>query len=305
MKHFPANDPLKDSAIADMMAELMTLAPEARFHTVFRKMIEEVYSRMVPDMDEFLFSEEFLGFSKRQLYPRVRDVLYIIDRDDVREAYIVAGKGSGKSVIVGISQLRQLFKLLCYVQPAAYFELLPGTYIALVNMSINSSQALNVIFKRFVSYLDKLDIFKKLSKQAIVKYKKSEKDKEFSLHDFNLSENLSKYELFSETVGMITFPDKDIVVMSGHSKATAFFGYDIFFGSVDEMSWFESGKERIKDMESLPSEEIFQGLSASGLSRFPKAYKVVAISSPRSRIGDPLWKKFERIKNIGSVFEVL
>jgi len=296
---------LKDSAIADMVNELKKFPPEARFHIIFRKLMDDVYDRLVPDMDKFLFDPRFLGFSERQIFPRVREVLNVIDQDDIREVYIVAGKGSGKSVIVGISKLRMLYKVLCYVNPSAYFGLLPGTYIAAVNMSINSSQALNVIFKRFLHYLNQLDSFKKLTKQAILKYKKSEQDKEFSLHNYDLKENLSKYELYAETVGMVTFPGKDIVAISGHSKASAFYGYDVIFGSIDEMSWFETGKERVSDTDELPSEEIYQGLSSSGLSRFPDQYKIVSISSPRARVGDPLWKRYERVKNMGSVFTAL
>jgi hypothetical protein len=71
------------------------------------------------------------------------------------------------------------------------------------------------------------------------------------------------------------------------------------------MSWFETGKERNKELETLPSEEIIQGLTSSGLSRFPQHYKVVAISSPRARTGDSLWQRYERVKNIGAVFDVM
>lgn len=300
-----ASDLMKDSVIADMVNELKKLKDEEKFHIICRKMFEEVYSRSVPDLDKFLFDRQYLGFSERQIFPKVREVLHVIDRDDIREVFIVAGKGSGKSVIVGISKLRMLYKVLSFVDPSAYFGLLPGTYIAAVNMSINSSQALNVIFKRFLHYLSRLEGFRKEARQAILKYKKSEIDKEYSHHNFTAKDNLSKYELYAETVGMVTFPNKNIVAISGHSKASAFYGYDVIFGSIDEMSWFETGKERVSDMDELPSEEIYQGLSSSGLSRFPNHYKIVSISSPRARVGDPLWKRYERVKNMGSVFEAL
>jgi hypothetical protein len=258
--------------------------------------MSEIYDRIVPDMDTFLFDSRYLGFKESMIYPKVREVLNIIDEKDVREVFIVAGKGSGKSVIVGISQLRMIYKVLAYVSPASYFNIIPGTYIAAVNMSINSTQALNVIFKRFLYYLSSLSEFKKLPKNAIIKYKKSVADSEYNFKTFKSSDSLSQYELFSETVGMITFPSKDVVAISGHSKAAAFFGYDVIFGSIDEMSHFEKGNERVSDDVMVPSEEIYQGLSTAGASRFRNDYKIVCISSPRARQGDSLWRRYEAVK---------
>lgn len=296
---------IKDSALSDMYADMQSCSDEVKYHIIFRKLMQSIYDRVVPDMDTFLFDSRYLGFRESQIYPKVREVLNIIDMDDIREVFIVAGKGSGKSVIVGISQLRMIYKVLAYVSPAAYFNILEGTYIGAINMSINSTQALNVIFKRFLTYLNLLSEFKKLPKQAIIKFKKDQNEKEFYFKNYTQNESLGKYELFAETSGMITFPGKDIVALSGHSKASAFFGYDVIFGSIDEMSHFEKGNERESEFKQLPSEEIYQGLSSAGVSRFPNHYKIVAISSPRARVGDSLYSRYERVKNLGGKFEVL
>lgn len=296
---------MKDSQIADMCNHLKKYPDDVKYHIVFKALMKEVYDRVVPPMDDFLFDKRFLGFRESDVYPEVRNVLNIIDRDDIREVFIVAGKGSGKSVIVGVSQLRELYKALAYVNPSAYFGVLRGTYIAAVNMSINSGQALNVVFKRFLFYLNSLSEFKKLNKQAIIKYKQKSEDKKYSFRSFTETDTFANSELYAETVGMVTFPGKDVVALSGHSKASAFFGYDIIFGSIDEMSWFENGNERVRDTDELPSEEIYQGLSTSAITRFPNHYKLVCISSPRSKVGDPLWKRYEAVKNSGKLFTSL
>lgn len=293
-----------DSKLSDLYYDLMRLPIDERIK-VTKIFYQEMHDRMVPPLDDFLFDPDYLGFKESQIYKPVRQALHIIDDPTVREVYICAGKGSGKSTIVGLAQARALYRVLSYINPADYFGLAEGSYLGLINMSISGVQALNVIFKKFLEFISRIKEFQKVSKRNFIKYKETSEDQNYKVREFMNTEKTEDVEHYSETIGMIAFPDKSITCISGHSRFTSFFGYDILFGSIDEWSWFETGKERVSSDidEMVLSEEIYQGLVSAGITRFPEHYKFVGISTPRSRTNDPLWGRYEDVKNSGERVE--
>jgi hypothetical protein len=224
---------------------------------------KQVFEAEIPPIDEFVFGKKYLGLPKTAIFPRILDLIYAIDKPDIREAFICAGKGSGKSTITSVLMARATHTLLCYRAPADYFALMPKEMIAVVNMSIGADQAEHVMFTKYKNLLDAAPCFHNALGDAVY-YKKKRH---------------------------IEFP-KEIHALSGHSGYRAYFGYNVFCGVLDEVDWYKD----VQDREI--SDEIYQGVVSSAMTRFEDHYKVVGISSPQSADGF-LLKKFNEVKEAG------
>jgi len=86
---------------------------------------------------------------------------------------------------------------------------------------------------------------------------------------------------FTKRVAMghadLAFPSKKIRAISGHSGSTAWRGYAVFAGVADEAAWFVTKTNRDN------AEDIVNVMQGSMKTRFPQAYKLLIISSLKSR----------------------
>ncbi len=86
------------------------------------------------------------------------------------------------------------------------------------------------------------------------------------------------------------FP-KRVYALSGGSTATSYYGYHTIFGSLDEASFLMDGTRSV-------AEELVEALQKSLSTRFPRAYKLMVISTLRSP-DDYLFNQIERIREEG------
>lgn len=111
------------------------------------------------------------------------------------------------------------------------------------------------------------------------KYQKLLENSDCFYHKDQLTLDGSPVPMFKRRKGHIEFPDKDVHALSGHSGYQIFFGYNVYFGCADELSWF-------KDTEEHPiAAEVWEGLTAAATTRFIidgiHYYKLLGISSPQ------------------------
>lgn len=243
---------------------------EAEGNTQLAKQLRtQVYLQERPPLEHFLFDKEYLGFHQAEVYPAILEVMHLLDDPSVREGYIAAGKGSGKSTVVSAMMARAVHDLTCYVDPAAYFGMISGEHIAIVNMSIGAEQAENVMLNKFWNLCTRSPMFHKDGEPTFIKRKRH-----------------------------IEFPALRTHVLSGHSGYKAYFGYNVYMGSMDEMSWF-------KDTEDHPiTEEIYSGLLAAAKTRFDGHYKIMGISSPESQ-DDGLMQRINLLRREGQEIPML
>lgn len=206
-----------------------------------------VYEFNPPPIDDFVFSSNYLGLPRHAVFPEILNLLHQADDPGIREVFVIAGKGSGKSTITSVLMARALYQLLAYRDPSAYFGVLPGTDIAVLNMSISSTQAEFVIFSKLLTLLEKSNCFYGPDNAPF--FLKRKRHIEFI---------------------------KKIHALSGHSGYQAYFGYDVYCAALDECAWY-------KDTQDHPvSEEIYQGVRSSAKTRFPHEYKLIGISTPQA-----------------------
>lgn len=97
----------------------------------------------------------------------------------------------------------------------------------------------------------------------------------------------NKYEA---QVSRALFP-KGLAAISGGTSATSYYGYHTFMGSLDEASFMLDGNRSI-------AEELVEALLKSLNTRFPRAYKLMVISTLRSA-DDFLNLQIERLREEG------
>lgn len=128
-------------------------------------------------------------------------------------AMVTGGIGIGKTTFASIALPYMAHWVLCLKDPQGYFDLLPGSRIAFMQMSTSEKQALEVVFG---------DIFARIK------------------HAKWFVENYPHDDKYSK---MIKFP-KDIWILPGDSAETTFEGYNILAGILDEMDSHKITQER-------------------------------------------------------------
>lgn len=227
------------------------------------KLLDYEPVRRIPPMWEFVESKQYLGKTIGKIvYPRILDVLVAADDPTIREIYICAGKGVGKSTICGVMMARGAYILNSYPKIRDIFKVQEGTYIVVLNMSINATQAQKVIFQKFKSIIRNSPCFE----GAII----GKREIEFR---------------------------NEILGLSGHSDYQAFFGYDVFYGCIDEASHFDATKER------NVAAEIYEGIVASQATRFINDSKLLIISTPLHE-EDFLTQKVNEAKKNGTPVKI-
>lgn len=271
---------MSDQRISDLEKILAGLDPVER-EAVVRALQEEqqgkretedylaevIYEHPICPIDEYVFGKQYLGLPPKAVYPNIMDLIVAADDPKIREVFAILGKGSGKSTFSSILMTRGVYRLMAYRDPAAYFGVLPDVNLGIVNMSISKDQAEAVIFDKFWSLVKNSPIFNPRNKP-----------------------------IYEKTKRHIAFP-KNIHALSGHSGYRAYFGYDVYIGTLDECDWY-------KDTDDHPvSEEIYAAIQKSCITRFPNDYKLFCITTPQAEDGF-MWPKLveARVRGTPVVF---
>jgi hypothetical protein len=181
------------------------------------KMAQELqWLKRNPDFHERPASiQEFLGEDylniESLVRPGVRECLVSIFGDEpnvynlanVQQAMFTGAIGIGKTTFASIALPYMCHWVLCLKDPQSYFDLLPGTRIAFMQMSTSERQARDVLFGDITARI-----------KASLWFKKFPPDPKFT--------------------SQIRFP-KDIWIVPGDSSETTFEGYNILGGIVDEV----------------------------------------------------------------------
>ena len=178
-----------------------------------------------PDFEERPATiDEFLGDGYLEIYdmvrPGLRDVLrsifgtksnaYRMSRFE--RAMMTGGIGIGKTTFASIALPYMAHWVLCLKHPQKFFNLLPGSRIAFMQMSTSEQQAREVVFG---------DIFARIDHSVW----------------------FSKYPRDQKFTKQIRFP-KDVWIIPGDSSETSFEGYNILGGILDEMDSHKVTKEK-------------------------------------------------------------
>ena len=239
--------------------------------------LEEIFAEQPVPLHEFITSPEYLGnppLSAEQyeavrhleqiFLPETYEALAAWDRywtptRVINFAYLQWGKGSGKDHVCRIAIVRCVYLLLCLRSPTEYFGLAPQDEIHTLNVAASASQAYRAFFKPLKTLVAASPWFK---------------DK------FHPKE-------YSVAFGRVGHP-KQIEAVSGHSFMESLEGLNIIVGLADEISAFKTKEEAERYARSAggreparTSDAILKMIRTSARTRFPRNFKIAAISYPR------------------------
>jgi hypothetical protein len=152
---------------------------------------------------------------------------------DYEDALFTGAIGIGKTTFASIALPYMCHWILCLEDPQRYFELLPGSRIAFMQMSTSEKQARGVVFG---------DIFARIQ---------------------NSPWFVNNYPYDDKFTNQIRFPQKDIWILPGGSLETSFEGFNILGGILDEMDSHKITEE--KDYADVGYDAINSRIA----SRFP------------------------------------
>src|SRR6478735_2218073 len=204
--------------------------------------------------------EEFLGADyldiERLVRPKMKEALISIFGSEVncnvisnfRRAMLTGGIGIGKTTFASIALPYMAHWVLCLKDPQGYFNLLPGSRIAFMQMSTSEKQALEVVFG---------DIFARIK------------------HSPWFVENAPYDDKFTK---QIRFP-KDVWIIPGDSTETSFEGYNILAGILDEADSHKSTTD--KDYADVGYDTINSRIE----SRFEDKGLLIVIGQMKKAVG--------------------
>lgn len=160
---------------------------------------------------DFVYSKKYLNIGAR-VRPGVMKILEDIFGDvvsglrlsDYQRCMFTGAIGVGKTTFASIAIPYMAHWVLCLKDPQEFFELLPGSRIAFMQMSTTRDQARQVVFGDIIARIENSEWFK-------TKYP----------HDPNWKTQ-------------IRWESKNIWILPGDSKETTFEGYNILGGILDE-----------------------------------------------------------------------
>lgn len=281
---------IKGSTEHDIFEAASKASTPAERTAFLRQLYASVHAREHPEVDKFLFDKKYLGFEKSEVRPNIRKVLnLVLMTSDIQRAYILLGKGSGKSWLACIIMAYKLHELLSYVDPARYFGLAKDSTIGIVNMAPGATQAMNVIFNFFTRLVDRVKSFENMQKKKFIDFGDGKEDPYKILSDSEAELEYNK-EKYKQAQAKLFFPEKNIMAVSGHSRPEAFFGYSLFCAGTDETDFLDKKKTRgrLSDIEdqTTQGEEIMQGLESAGVSRFGNKAFFFHISTTKAETGN-------------------
>lgn len=168
-------------------------------------------------------------------------------------AMITGGIGIGKTTFASIALPYMAHWVLCLKDPQGYFNLLPGSRIAFMQMSTSEKQALEVVFG---------DIFARIK------------------HAKWFVENYPHDDKYTK---QIRFP-KDIWILPGDSSETTFEGYNILAGILDEMDSHKITKD--KDYADLGFDTIHSRISSRFIDEKQGGHKGLLICIGQMKKGN-------------------
>ena len=261
----------------------MTGTPDAEPNFLARIAEEIAWLKDHPEFDERPASiKQFLGPGYLDIRSMVRDRLvpelveifgeepnpYRIAR--YQKAIFTGGIGTGKSTMASIALCYMVHWLLCLKNPQKFFNLLPGSRIAVMMMSTSGAQARGVIFGDIKARVDNSDWFK-------------------------------KYPYDKKFVNQIRFKkvvdgnEEPVWIIPGDSAETSFEGFNILCGILDEIDSHKVTKEKDYAEQGYCVDAKTEILTDSGWKRYDDLKVGESILTLNHETGFSEWQPVQEV----------
>jgi len=207
------------------------------------------WRRAVVPLDEFLYSEAYLGLEKSELYPAVIDLMHELDKDIYTEAVLKGALGYGKTTSANIMMARGLYKVSCMRHPQSTFGLQSQSAIAFTIQSIRLSTAKKAVFEEFGQYVRKSPYFKEI------------------------------YPYNRMIVSSMNFEEQRVTIIPVSSATTGAISMNVIGGTLDELNFMQrvlKSKSQNAEIDGSYSQAraLYNTLARRRKSRFAKKGKL-------------------------------
>lgn len=186
---------------------------------------------------------------------------------DFREVLLVLGRRSGKSLLVSIIALYEVYKLIEIGDPQKYHEINEGDTIDVLNAATSAGVAADSVFDKIKPMVLNSPYFKKkITRESVLK----DSIRFYTPHDMEVNEKLRAEGL----------PPREGTVrcLSGHSNSDTLVGKNVIVVIIDEMAGMIQ-----KDKSKMSDAELYEKLKNS-VWTFDDP-KILCISNPLSKDG--------------------
>jgi len=258
LKIYHAIQELGGEDLKNVAEQVVEELVNGRQSTILAKAAAPVgYNQEPVTMKTFLEDPYYMGGLENLRSVIKDDLIALFDEGEYVEGAVDGAIGFGKSTFVSLSASYMVYRLSCIGDPQAYYGLLPGTTIYLVNQSINKTLAKKVVFGEIKARIALCPYFKE----------------QFTPDPHILSE--------------LIFP-KNIQVLPVASDDTSAIGLNIFGGFIDEINFMRTVKRStrahsVNELYDTPS-RLYEAIVRRIKSRFLQrgGYipgKIIAISA--------------------------
>lgn len=234
---------------------------ENEFNATVQQKYRDLLDRELFD----LFETEMEFLCRKEISEDVRTQILEKRGNKFQELILVLGRRSGKSFMVSIICLYEVYKLLMMGHPQARYPVMPQDSIGLLNVALSESQAKGAIFDKIRSLV--------FGSPYLVQYVGKETQLELHfLTPYDVSQNRRNAEQ-NKPLSTGT-----IQLRSGHSNASTLVGGTLWMIIMDEMA------EMAGDKDDGNDGDLYSKLLPS-VATFGMDGKMVCISNPLAPVG--------------------
>lgn len=201
------------------------------------------YRRKVVPIDEFLFSNTYMGLRRGDIYPGVLEALHELDTDKYNEAVFKGAIGGGKSTVANLGIPRQLYKLSCMRSPQDTFGVQPYSSLVFTIQSVRLSTAKKAVFGELGKFINNSPFFTEI------------------------------YPYDKRVQSQMMFRQQNVILLPVSSSDTGAISMNVIGGILDEMNFMQKvlkSKQGSADEtgEYDQAKTLYENLSRRRKSRF-------------------------------------
>lgn len=214
------------------------------------------YERVPVDVETFLTHRDYLGLGgdRGKLWPGLLDLLIETLEGDYDEIYLDGGIGWGKSTYAECAGAWMLYQLSCLRRPQMFYNLNEDDTIAVLNVSVNKTQAKKVVYGRLKEKVKSSPYFREV------------------------------FPFDPQITSELRFDKKNIVAMPTAASESGTIGYTVYGALMDEVNFMDvvaaSSQNRGEKFDQ--AEHVHNLLKRRIKSRFVnRGGPVIAVSSSK------------------------
>jgi hypothetical protein len=210
------------------------------------------YRRSVVSMEEFMYTETYLGQKEDEIYPGVHKACMELDNDIYNEAVLKGALGIGKTTIANIHIPRVVYKLSCMRHPQTTYGVRSASSLVISIQSIRLATAKKAVFQEMAPIFRNSPYFR------------------------------SMYPYDPYVTSQMVFRRQNVSIMPVSSSTTGAISMNVIAGILDEMNFMQ----KIKDSKSSQAsdegtfdqaKQMYETITRRRQSRFNKKGKLPGI----------------------------